>query len=253
MTVLRQLLVYDKAINKKIGVTISEESPLFKHEGEKFDLAVIRSTNDVGQRLLDKKVPKKSFRLLWIDDEGNFSRAGTLIDTEYRTAFFVTEDLIVKKSEFERIQKAYELDRFISATQILFEGRQGRHTRQSIEASAKDYAGSFELFLSSEVERSADKGSIQITVRYPLQSSYQELSPKDWLALLDPSKKYLSSLGAHFAVDVNDWWSFNQRGIVDNEVDDSLCASLFAVFCVNDIRGRISDGDSIMDGRSLED
>jgi hypothetical protein len=249
MPLLRQVLVYETALHGKVTKAIDDSSAdlIFRHEGNNSCLVVITSRNEIGQSLLSKKIPQKAFRLLWIDDEGDFSRIGKFVDNAYGTAFAVTEQLEVRPDEFERIQRAYEKDRFISLCQT----DPTLRTRYSIEFAAAQYAASYEVFLSAVVARDAGNDYLKLTVYYPLNTSYEAASPGEWIGLLDKSKEYQSSLGAHFAVDTDDWWSHNQRGIV-SEVSDSLCANLAAKFNVDCVDGFISAHDVIVDGRSIE-
>jgi hypothetical protein len=243
--------VYDKALHDKISkvITSAGDEPVYRHAGESSCLQVITSRNDIGQNLLGKKIPQKSFRLLWIDDEGYFARFGRMDDTAYESAFVVTAELRIKEEEFEKIQQAYVLDRFISACQFA----PTLKTRHSIEYDAANYAASYEMFQSSEISRYSNNGYLRIMVSYPLQNSYEAASPGAWIVgLLGRTREYESSFGTYFAVDTNDWWSHNKLGIV-SEVDDSLCTDLVARFRVNGVEGFISARDAIVDGRSVEE
>lgn len=260
MPIDRALLVVETAAKGKVEKALAGNHEVLKNiDGKSSSLFMIRTRGNVASTLKEKKIPLKSFRCLWINDESAFAREGKLEDKEFSTHFVACEYLNIASKEFERIESAHrKKDGFVELCRESFFARMKFYDEKGAIKSAKIASESFKKFLK-EAHLETGKGAMRTySLRSTLPSSYGEVQARDWVKFfidhLETTKGFTSSFDTFVAFDLTDWWDFNKCGTIRNPTLDknSLDPFVIAEFTTKGLSGRISSSDISCDGHSLE-
>lgn len=221
-------------------------SPLKVLELPEAVLAVAIGRVQFDRDFFQGKLPLKKFRTLWLDDEGGFARTGNLQDNWFSTQFVAHEELRIPGEEMDRLQAAFAKDEFLSLSV------EKAKALSAAKKSAKLYSRSFARFQEFATLEDENDGVRSYLAKAPIPKTDDEEFTNDWERLIADGIAYQSSLGAHFAMDMNSWWDVNQRGEVNCPEEGDLACHLTANFAEGDQYGQISDYDSQVDGYSLE-
>lgn len=251
MPVIRNLVVVSAKVSQKAFTALEKNGlePMGVIEAPTATLFFVVARINVDSILAKAKIPQKEFRILWIDDESDFARTGRLVDPCFETRFEEHVMLIIRKADLELLKVEQAKDHFLSL---------------GGKRNAKNYDAAFSGFLADCEPENEENGWLHYRLENPILTSYEEPEKWQWLSMnvdandIDeiwrcPKLKHRTSIGSFFAVDVNSWWQFNQKGIVNIPQDEDLSADIFATFRYGERTGCISSSDSTLDGCSLED